>query len=192
MDRTHCFHLAFPLTTAGRTMQTPTEPLPGLWKALGIAEDYGTSPLLPRFAEATELVDAESNIVGRMQQLTPDTARAWSQMKLAARADTVELLMVSGFRSVSYQVELIRRKLTAGQTIKAILKVNAAPGYSEHHTGCAVDIATPGFKPLTEDFEQSEAFAWLTENAERFGFRLSYARDNPYGFCYEPWHWARL
>ncbi len=173
-------------------MQTSTEPLPGLWKALGIADDYGTSPQLPRFREAAELVETESNIVGRVQRLAPETARAWSEMKRAALEDAVELLMVSGFRSISYQVDLIRNKLAAGQAIEAILKVNAAPGFSEHHTGHAIDIATPGFRPLTEDFEQSDAFAWLAGNAARFGFRMSYPRDNAYGFCYEPWHWARL
>jgi zinc D-Ala-D-Ala carboxypeptidase len=173
-------------------MQTSTEPLPGIWKALGIADDYGTSPQLPRFREAVELVDTDANIVGRVQRLAPETARAWSEMKRAAMEDAVELLMVSGFRSISYQVDLIRNKLAAGQAIEAILKVNAAPGFSEHHTGHAIDIATSGFRPLTEDFEQSDAFAWLTGNAARFGFRMSYPRDNVYGFCYEPWHWARL
>ena len=68
--------------------------------------------------------------------------------------------------------------------------MNAAPGYSEHHTGCAVDIATPGSRPLTEEFEDSQAFRWLTDNAGKFGFSMSYPRNNPAGFIYEPWHWA--
>ena len=69
--------------------------------------------------------------------------------------------------------------------------MNAAPGYSQHHTGCAVDIATPGSRPLTEEFEESEAFAWLGNRAAEFGFSMTYPRDNPQGFIYEPWHWAR-
>ncbi len=53
-----------------------------------------------------------------------------------------------------------------------------------------MDIATPGSRPLTEEFEETPAFKWLTENAETFGFSMTYPRDNPYGVIYEPWHWS--
>ena len=66
----------------------------------------------------------------------------------------------------------------------------AAPGHSEHHTGRAVDIATPGSRPLTEEFEDTDAFRWLTSRAVEFGFSLTYPRDNPWGIAYEPWHWS--
>lgn len=163
--------------------------LDGLLSELGVPREYGKQPLLPTYAEADELVEAGENILGRMQTLTPDTTSGWLAMQAAARRDDVQLLMVSGFRSFVYQAGLIRNKLNAGQTIEAILQVNAAPGYSQHHTGRAIDIATPGFKPLLESFEESPAFAWLTEHAGKFGFALSYPRDNPYGVIYEPWHW---
>lgn len=162
-----------------------------LCKALGIADDYGTGGSPPAYDEASDLVDVGPNLVGRMQQLTPETATAWQQMTEAAATDGVRLLIVSGFRSFEYQAGLIRKKLDAGEEIGDILKVNAAPGFSQHHTGCAVDVASPGSRPLTEEFEQSDAFAWLGENAERFGFSMTYPRDNPWGFIYEPWHWAR-
>ncbi len=123
--------------------------------------------------------------------MTPDTADHWQQMCQAAVSDGVVLQLVSAFRSVDYQCELIRNKLNRGQVIEDILKVNALPGYSEHHTGCALDITTPGAEPLEESFEQTEAFAWLSKNAREFGFELSYPRDNPFGIAYEPWHWAR-
>ena len=163
-----------------------------LFAALGIPTDYGQNPHRPVYTEARVLQDVEPNIVGRMQTLAPDTARAWRALKSAAAADSVALLLVSGFRSVGYQTELFRRKLASGQHIDAILAVNAAPGFSEHHTGRAVDIATPGSRPLTEEFENSEAFAWLNDHAERFGFSMPYGRGNPFGFCYEPWHWSQL
>jgi D-alanyl-D-alanine carboxypeptidase len=158
---------------------------------LGISESYGSDPLLPVYTEAVELVEAGPNIVGRMQTLTPATTTAWQGMQAAALAEQIDLVMVSGFRSLEYQAGLIRNKLEAGQTLSAILQVNVAPGYSQHHTGNAIDIATPGFKPLLEEFENSPAFAWLQENAGRFGFTLSYPRNNPQGIAYEPWHWYR-
>lgn len=161
-----------------------------LFEELGIPADYGRARGLPQYDEASELVEVGPNLVGRMQRLTPGTAARWQQMVEAADGDAVRLLIVSGFRSLEYQAGLIRSKLEAGQTIDEILAVNAAPGFSQHHTGCAIDIATPGSRPLTEEFEASEAFAWLHDNAGGFGFSLTYPRDNAFGFIYEPWHWA--
>lgn len=163
-----------------------------LFADLGIPSDYGRDPRRPRFTEATELVDVEPNVVGTMQRLAPDTAAAWQKMKHSAAADGVPLLLVSGFRSVRHQADIIRRKLAAGQSIGAILAVNAAPGFSEHHTGRAVDIATPGTRPLTAEFEGSAAFIWLQANAAAFGFRMPYDRGNRFGFEYEPWHWSQI
>jgi len=54
--------------------------------------------------------------------------------------------------------------------------VNAAPGYSEHHTGRAIDIGASGEPPLTETFEHTAAFRWLARRGGEFGFRLSYPR----------------
>ena len=161
-----------------------------LHQQLGIPADYGQDRGLPHYAEATGLVDVGPNLVGRMQRLTPDTAACWQQMVAAAGGDGIRLLIVSGFRSFDYQAQLIRNKIESGQGIDEILAVNAAPGFSQHHTGGAVDIATPGSRPLTEEFEESDAFAWLAGNAGAFGFSMSYPRDNPAGFIYEPWHWA--
>ncbi len=127
-----------------------------------------------------------------MQRLAPAAARAWRAMKAAAGEDHVTILLVSGYRSYLDQIDLIRRKVGAGRTMDAVLRTTAAPGFSQHHTGLAVDVATPGTRPVTEDFEHSEAFTWMRENAERFGFRMPYGRDNRYGFVYEPWHWSQL
>ncbi|MDX1480079.1 MAG: D-alanyl-D-alanine carboxypeptidase family protein [Woeseiaceae bacterium] len=157
---------------------------------LGIPADYGADGMPPHYAEADRLEDVGPNLVGRMQQLTPEAASRWRDMVVAAAGDDIRLMIVSGFRDFDYQAGLIRRKLEAGQCIEEILEVNAAPGFSQHHTGTAVDIATPGCRPLTEAFEDTDAFAWLQENGARFGFHLSYPRDNPCGFIYEPWHWA--
>ena len=161
-----------------------------LHKELGIPADYGHRTGLPLFEEAGELVEVGPNLVGRMQRLTPEAARQWHAMVDAADTVGIQLLIVSGFRGFEYQAGLIRKKIEAGQTIGDILTVNAAPGYSEHHTGRAVDIATPGSRPLTEEFEASGAFDWLQSRAIEFGFAMTYPRDNPWGIAYEPWHWS--
>lgn len=161
-----------------------------LHQELGIPDDYGQDGRRPAFEETQELVDVGPNLVGLMQRLAPAAAASWQRMVAAAAADGVTLMIVSGFRGIDYQARLIRKKIDAGQSVSDILQVNAAPGFSEHHTGRAVDIATPGSRPLTEEFEDSNAFRWLTENGARYGFSMTYPRNNACGFIYEPWHWA--
>ena len=164
--------------------------LAALHAELGIPADYGARTGLVPCEEANELVSIGPDVMGREQRLSPRTAAAWHGMRAAAERDGVQLLVVSGFRSVDYQRALIQRKLDNGRSIAEILKVNAAPGYSEHHTGRALDLTAPDCPPLEQGFETTRAFAWLMQHAASHGFRLSYPRDNPHGISYEPWHWA--
>ena len=140
--------------------------------------------------EAEELVVVECGDDGREHRLVPAAAEAWLKMSSAARADGVALRIVSAFRSVDRQAEIVRAKLARGLSLDAILCVSAPPGYSEHHTGRAVDVTTDEVPALELQFEETEAFRWLAKNANRFGFVLSYPRQNPYGYAYEPWHWC--
>lgn len=158
--------------------------------ALGIPRDYGRSRRLRAYVEPTRLVSIGADIHGRLQWLQPRAARALGRMRAAARDAGVELQFVSAFRSIAYQLGIIERKLARGQSLDEILRVSAAPGYSEHHTGRCVDLTTPGFPDLEESFEASPAFAWLSRHAARFRFALSYPRGNPHGIAYEPWHWC--
>lgn len=145
---------------------------------------------LPAHDEAVLLQATTRDRFGRRHWLQPVADRAWSRMRGAAQSDGVELELISSFRSFDDQCRILRRKLRQGQDWPLILAVSAAPGFSEHHTGCAVDLATPGQPPLTEDFERTPAFAWLSANAGNHDFHLSYPRDNRWGFVYEPWHWC--
>ena len=162
----------------------------GIHAQLGIRDDYAAARGLSLCEETGDLTDIGLDINQRMRQLTPAAAAAWRVLQQNAAQNNVELLVVSAFRSVDYQRDLIARKLARGENIDTILKVLAAPGYSEHHTGRALDLTIPGLPPLQESFEDTPAFAWLTQHAGACGFRLSYPRDNPHGFIYEPWHWA--
>jgi len=140
--------------------------------------------------EPAELVIAEVGDDGREHRLTPATAAAWHAMSAAALADGVILKIESAFRSIERQAEIVRAKLEGGLSLDAILEVSAPPGYSEHHTGRAIDVTTDGVPPLEDEFEKTEAFRWLSANAGPFGFRLSYPAGNPNGYAYEPWHWC--
>lgn len=161
-----------------------------LHKALGIAADYRRQCPLPLQTAPDSLVSTEADCFGRPQQLTEAALQAWTEMKRDAAGEGVEMFLVSAFRSPRYQHDLIARKLANGQSIEQVLAVNAAPGYSEHHTGRALDIGAPDCEILTEEFENTTAFQWLTGNAGRYGFSMSYPRGNELGIAYEPWHWC--
>ncbi|MCB0334369.1 MAG: M15 family metallopeptidase [Bdellovibrionales bacterium] len=152
------------------------------------AEDRGLT--LQKEAPLSELVIHSIDSEGRVFVLHNSAASAWTALVEAAKQDRVTLLPLSGFRSYLYQQRLLERGLKHGKTISELLKSQAAPGYSEHHTGCAIDIICQDCPALSEDFEKTDAFAWLSKNAANFGFTMSFPRGNSSGFIYEPWHWC--
>lgn len=166
------------------------ESIAALLKQLGIPEDYGIRHQLELQEECANPVSIGMDVFGREQKLLPLAAEAWLEMKSAAEHEGILLQAVSAFRAIDYQAGIIKRKLEAGQCMEDILKVSAAPGYSEHHSGRALDITTPGFEPLEEVFEKSAAFEWLQQSAREFNFHLSYPRNNHHAVAYEPWHWC--
>jgi D-alanyl-D-alanine carboxypeptidase len=159
-------------------------------RELGAGADLPSRRNLTLYRDASGLELAHVSKSGREHFLVPGAAAAWRGMRAAAARDGVELVMISGFRSFDQQLALIRDLLAAGQAVDQVLTRLAPPGCSEHHTGCAVDIGTPGCKPLSEEFEETNAFKWLAATAEESGFRMSYPRGNRWGFLYEPWHWC--
>lgn len=145
---------------------------------------------LCRCEEAADLELVQVDADGRQHLLTPLAARYWKNMAESAKGAGIELLIVSAFRSVERQAEIFHRKMALGLSINDILTVSAPPGYSEHHTGMAVDVGVTGDSQLERSFENTEAFAWLKANAGVYGFRLSYPEGNSAGYAYEPWHWC--
>ncbi|HET9484375.1 MAG TPA: D-alanyl-D-alanine carboxypeptidase family protein, partial [Xanthomonadales bacterium] len=127
---------------------------------LGIPDDYGTQRGIDTSREPARLAYAGVDIHQREQWLAPEAARDWQRMQRAAAADGIELQLVSAFRPITYQARIVERKLARGDAIEEILRVNAAPGFSEHHTGRALDLTTPGARALEEEFELTPAFAW--------------------------------
>ncbi len=156
----------------------------------GIAPQWIAERGLCRHPEAEELVLAEVGADGREHYLIPAAACAWQAMQQAAAADGIELFIVSAHRGVERQAAIVRRKLEAGEALADILQVCAPPGYSEHHSGRAIDIGTPEASSLNVEFETTPAFAWLMAQAGNYGFRLSYPAGNAQGYVYEPWHWC--
>jgi D-alanyl-D-alanine carboxypeptidase len=135
-----------------------------------------------------------------LQPITPDgqiklrtaAAQKFQAMSAAAGKEGVILVPISGFRSIDDQKHLFFDvKAERGQVTTERAEVSAPPGYSEHHTGYAVDIGdgnTPATN-LSPDFENTAAFKWLEKNAPYYSFEISFPKNNPQGVSYEPWHW---
>ncbi len=164
--------------------------LRALHRRLGIPADYPARRLpWQREARALVMIGPAADD-GRPVKLAPGAADAWRRMCLAAERDGVRLLPLSGYRSVKRQTRIIRSKLAAGESIHSILRLVAAPGCSEHHTGRALDVGSPHNLHLDSGFGRTREFRWLKRRGPSFGFRLSYPRRNSHGIGYEPWHWC--
>ena len=125
------------------------------------------------------------------------------QMIEDAAADGVQLTVVSAYRSVqkqqenleSYTQRLMREGHNSSEARRLAEKEIALPYTSEHNAGVALDILTPDWweshDDVTDDFENTEQFRWLSENAHKYGFIMRYPKEyeNVTGIIYEPWHY---
>lgn len=143
---------------------------------------------------------------------------ALNAMKAAAEAEGITLNEVSTYRSYDTQVQTFFNPSSSvtnpidkyygddildseADIVRAQyedrMQVSAAPGWSEHSTGLAVD-----FEPVNNSFASTAAYNWLTAitnpsaptdeqvtRAGTFGFTLSYPEGSTQGATFEPWHW---
>lgn len=127
----------------------------------------------------------------RFESLAPEAGKALMKMIYAARDEQVWIIPISGFRTIEQQQKLFQEQIKRRNSVEAAAKLSAPPGYSEHHTGFAIDLADGNFPKLdiTSQFENTQAYLWLTHHAKQFGFELSFPPNNLQGVNYEPWHW---
>lgn len=69
-------------------------------------------------------------------------------------------------------------------------KYVAVPGFSEHHTGLALDLGIIYSDGSEGTFSESENAVWMAENSWRYGFVRRYAEDKQdiTGISNEAWH----
>ena len=111
-------------------------------------------------------------------------AESLEEMAAAARAEGLTLLASSAYRSYVYQDEVYARWVRQmGQA--AADRVSARPGHSQHQLGTTID-----FGSIANDFADTREGIWLTANASRFGWSLSYPREYEHitGYSWESWH----
>lgn len=98
--------------------------------------------------------------IGAKHLLYREAAESFLSMRVAAKKEGVSLIVASAFRDVNKQRKIIDRKILRSIDFFEIYRVSAPAGFSEHHTGFAVD-----FYPTEPKFERSKAFRWLKANA---------------------------
>lgn len=128
---------------------------------------------------------------GRGVQMRTPAVQAFLKMVSAARAEGVGILPISGFRPVAYQKNLFARAVKRYGSEQKAARWVAPPGYSEHATGWAVDLGDESHRgtDIEQSFKSTPASHWLSKNADRFGFELSFPPNNAQGVNHEPWHW---
>lgn len=123
------------------------------------------------------------------QKLTKETYDAFINMYNKAKEQDIKLIINSSYRNYQNQENTYNELKKTYGTNRADNQA-ARPGHSEHETGLAFDIFTPG-NTTTSNFEESNAYAWLKEHAQEFGFIERYPKGKEYltGYNFESWHW---
>lgn len=165
--------------------------------------DVSTNPIqivvdkvseLPRNYIPTDLIAL--NVLGG-GQLKQEAAKLLSDMFADAHTKGIDLKVLSAFRSYddqqtlyNYYVdsELKNGAKTQEEAIKNVDKYSARPGHSEHQLGTTADIICSTESDLVDSECNLKAWKYLEENSYKFGFKISYPKNNSYGFNYEPWH----
>ena len=148
-------------------------------------------PLYKEPAETELVVVGKYRQTDREVKLRAEAAEALLGLMTQARAAGVAIIPISGFRTIAYQESLFQRAVVKYGSEDAAVRWVGRAGHSEHHTGLVVDLGDEDDPTCDVEppFEETPAFHWLQENAARFGFELSFPRNNPRGVNYEPWHW---
>ncbi len=147
-----------------------------------LPEDYK-----PTLAEAVK---------GSGVQLDYRVAPYYQAMYDAALADGITLTPVSGYRTYEKQKnnfenrinENMEKGMDRKEATIAAATVIMVPGSSEHNAGLSMDICS-----LSDSFENTKEFEWLSQNAANYGFILRYPKDKKSTditkVVYEPWHY---
>lgn len=156
---------------------------------------------LPEGYAPPELAIVGENSRNGTQKMDARVADAMAQMLAAAKADGIELVVRSAYRSTEEQTTLfnsmkqsyLNQGMTEEQALAETKKWRNVPGTSEHETGLSADIV--GAADLNADLlpglSGRDWAVWLKAHAADYGFILRYPSDKTdiTGTSFEPWHY---
>jgi D-alanyl-D-alanine carboxypeptidase len=168
------------VTTLQKLAKTDPQLLQKYSKVFFLNENYAPAELV-EVPSQYRYSDSRHNTV--IPQILPNL----EHMIDDATAAKAPFYVFSSFRSFNEQSALkTDYKVTYG--VGTANSFSADQGYSEHQLGTAIDFIAPGMGGQVDGFDQKAAYKWLTENAYKYGFILSYPDNNSF-YVFEPWHW---
>lgn len=143
---------------------------------------------LPSNYEAKDLVTLSKTYSSRGHKIKKVVSEPLMKMIDAARADGLNLLVISGYRTERTQRGLFNNSVKRHGMDHALI-YSAKPGHSEHQLGLAVDLNS-----TEESFDQTKEYKWLKANSYKYGFIERYPKGKEFitGYGYEPWHYRYL
>ncbi len=168
------------LNTLQKLSQTDPELLKKYSKVYFLNDNYVPSHLL-EIPPAYEYSDAKqlliySNVLLHLEAMIE-----------AASSTGIKLYAFSAYRSFAEQ-KALKGDYTVVYGAGTANSFSADQGYSEHQLGTAVDMITTGLGGALDGFDRTPAYQWMLNNAYKYGFILSYPKNNGY-YVFEPWHW---
>ena len=158
---------------------------------------YGIRPIpknLVAIANQTYFSANNKKIIKVKTQYLPKLVfTVFLKIKKAMRKDLGKSINItSGYRSPAYQAVILFITFFENKwNVKKTLWRLTLPGCSEHGYSLrqAIDVAPENGIKNIKDFNKTKEYAWLLQYAKKFGFSLSYPKDNKFGVMFEPWHW---
>lgn len=121
--------------------------------------------------------------------LTEEAATKYMEMENAAKADGFNFEPTTAYRSYAFQ-NLLYTNYVAADGIEEAETYSARPGHSEHQLGLAIDIKNPTYYDQTGVRLNDEDYAWVLENAHKYGYIVRYptGKSDITKYIEEPWH----
>ena len=138
-------------------------------------------------ARLVDIPTAYSYSEKKQSQIIPEVLPYLGKMLEQAKTDGIALYVDSAYRSFASQ-RALKGQYVITYGAGTANQFSADQGYSEHQLGTTVDLITTGTGGGLPGFDTTPAYTWVTANAYRYGFTLSYPKDNGY-YMFEPWHW---
>ncbi len=124
-----------------------------------------------------------------LTQITLDAMNAMTEA-FYTETGSNDMMIVSGYRNVQSQRDIYNERVrTQGEEMAALYV--ASPGYSEHHTGLAMDLSFYTDDGTSVSIENYEFGPWIDEHCAEYGFVLRYPSDKVdiTKIGYEFWHY---
>lgn len=151
-----------------------------------------THKLPDGWEEQIELVEAE-NIYGETFLLEKETFEHFVELRQAVLEKGLDIELESTYRTIEEQQTIWDEwtELLGKDYVEAYV---AVPGYSEHHTGLAIDVCLDidgqRFNMNDQLLTMTEQFEIMNEELAENGFILRFPKEKEEitGYHYEPWH----